>query len=403
MPRRAKSNDDNHIRRNVNSADVEASKWRSQVTADLKALKKRLDELELHTVQHRESVKLLRITSFAESQKDNCCGLVTWAQLVRTSWASRLQCILLMIATIAFGFCALSYFFEARRNELAVWKPIKIDQTIEYGNSEAEYQMPYVYIAFQVTQKDSSSDSMINETLAGIGNAMSYRSNKCSIRYFSHQKRNVVGCEWSLARYEGRPSSSFRFWGYLKIRLDNPTPGNGSFAYSIDLAASDMIFSDSIEVGGFWVSISRDEEPADFSYFIYLDADQPLSNGTSLSYTVDYSEKAVDDNHYFTNSIAWSSELSADGMFRISARPNLRVEYWTEYVAFGYSDWIFGMGGLYNFFAIGFFYTAYYAADRCNDNWSMGILPRFSFIFSNLEMVLWLKHKTLSLYGEKKM
>jgi len=390
--------DDNCVQMGINTIDVETNKWRNQVTSELKVLKKRIKELERHTVWQRESVK--QITSFAESQTDTCCGLSTSVHLVRTSWASRLQCILLMVVIIGFSFCAVSYFLEARRNEHAMWKPMKINKTIEYGTTSTHYEMPYIYIAFKVTYTDSlseMSDILINETLTGIQESQLKRES-CSTKYYSGEQRVFVGCEWLVARYEQLPGTDKLFYGYFSFKLDSPTPDNGSFVWSVILSPADMMFNDSFEVTGFWVSITRDEKLGDFSNFIYLDADKPLSGGTSLWYTVDYTESVLDETHYFTNSIAWSSELVEDdnGMLRISAKPNLRVEYWTEYVAFGYSHWIFGMGGLYNFFALGFFYTAYYAAVCCNDNWSMGILPRLSFVFNNLEMILWIKHNTLS-------
>jgi len=391
MTHRSKVNEDNYCQIDINPDNVET--WRSEVTSDLKSLRKRIEELERQNIKHRESVKL--ITSFAGSKKDNCCGLITSVHILRNSCTARFQCITLLIAITIFSFYAINYFLDARSNENAVWKPLKIDQVIEYGTTEIQYEMPYLYIAFKVSNTERLSDRVINETLSLIEDLF-FRSNRCSIRYFSRQKRTSVGCEYSASHYDGRPSSNFMFWGYVRLKLDNPAPGNGSFVYSVDLPVSNLISRKNIDVSEFWVSITRDEEPADFSNFIYLDAVQPLSNGTSLGYTVDYTESAVDNTDYFTNSIAWISELPSEGVLRITGRPNLRVEYWTEYIAFGYSDWVFGMGGLYNFFAVGFFFTAYRAADCWNDNWSMGILPRFSITFRNLEMIHWLRHKTLS-------
>jgi len=392
MTQTTKTNDDTCFQICLSTIDVETSKWRAEVTSELKALRKRIWALERHNVTQTESLR--QITSFAEGETDKCCGLYTSVHLLKTNWVSRLQCILLLVAIIVFSSCTVSYYFKARSNELAIWKPLKINQTIEYGNTNMQYEMPYVYVAFKITYTDSSSDSIINETLSGIKETQLQHSWICATDYFSSERRSPVGCEWFVARFEARPREN---WGYFRFKLDNPTPGNGSFQYSVVLKASNMIFDDSFEMTGFWVSITRDEKP-DFSKFVYLNAEEPLSGGTSLQYVVDYTETAVDDAHYFTNSIAWSSELPSNGILRIVAKPNLRVEYWTEYVVFGYADWIFGMGGLYNFFAIGFFYTAYYVAACFNDNWSMGILPEFSFIFSNLEMILWLKHITLPVF-----
>jgi len=390
MTHRTKVNEENYSQIDINPDDV--GTWRREVTSDLEALTKRIEELERQNFKQRQSVKL--ITSFAESKKDNCFGLITAAHLLRTSCAARLQCFTLLIVITIFSFCAISFFLDARSNENADWKPVKIDQVIEYGNTEIQYEMPYLYIAFKVSNTERLSDTVINETLSQIENLF-MRSERCSIRYFSSQKRTSVGCEWFAAQYDGRPSSNFMFWGYFKLKLDNPTAGNGSFVYSVDMPVSELISRKNIDVSEFWVSITRDEQPADFSNFIYLDADEPLSNGTSLGYTVDYTESAVDNTYYFTNSIAWVSKLPSDGILRITGRPNLRVQYWTEYISFGYSDWIFGMGGLYSFFCVGFFFTAYRTALCCNDNWSMGILPRFSITHRNLEMIHWLKYKTL--------
>lgn len=391
MTQRTNVNEENDLQIEINPDNVET--WRSEVTSGLKAMTKSIEELKRQNFRHRQSVKL--VTSFAESQKDNCFGILTGAHLIRISCAARLQCITLLIAITTFSFCAITYFLNARSNENAVWKPLKIDQVIEYGNTEIQYEMPYLYIAFKVSNTERLSNTVINETLSLMENLF-LRSERCSIRYFSSQRRTSVGCEWSVAQYDGRPSTNFIFWGYVRVKLDNPTPGNGSFVYSVDLPVSELISRKSIDVNEFWVSITRDEKPEDFSNFIYLDADQPLSNGTSLGYTVDYTESTVDNTFYFTNSIGWLSKLPSDGILRITGRPNLRVEYWTEYVSFGYSDWVFGMGGLYSFFAVGFFLIAYRTALCCNDNWSMGILPRFSIVFRNLEMIHWLKYKTLS-------
>jgi len=379
----------------INLAEEETRKWRSQVTSDLNALKGKLWELDRLTTRHRHSMK--QITSYAEIEEDKCCGLITLAYLVKTSWASRLQLILLLTGIIFFGWYATCYFWEARENERAVWKPLKITQAIEYGNTNMQYEMPYVLIAFSVTYSGNASTSIISETLSGIGASQRRRRSRCTLRYFSSERKGLVECEWSVSRYEGRPTGSMStFWGYFRFKLENPTPANGSFVWSVNLTASDMVFNDNIQIGGFWVSITRDEIPSDFSNFIFLNAESPLANNAGVAYTVDYTETIVNDKHYIANSIAWSSQMSSNGIFQFTARPNLRVESYTEYVVFGYSDWVFGMGGLYNVFAVGFFYAAYYAAVFCNDNyWSMGILPRLSFIFQNFELILWLKHNTL--------
>jgi len=378
----------------INLAEEETRKWRSQVTSDLNALKGKLWELDRLTTRHRQSLK--QITSYAEIDQDKCCGLITFSYLVKTSWASRLQLILLLTVFIVFGWYATSYFYIARENELAAWKPLKITRAIEYGTTDMQYEMPYVLIAFSINNTGTWWKSQ-NEILSEIEASQWRPSGRCSIRYFSKARRDPVKCEDSVSRFEGRPTvSNSTFWGYFRFKLENPSPANGAFVWSVTLNAEKMVLIDNIEIGGFYVSITRDEIPADFSKFIFLNAESPLAVNAGIAYTVDYTETIVDNIHYITNSIAWSTELSSyNGTFRFTARPNLRVESYSEYVVFGYSDWVFGMGGLYNVFAVGFFYAAYYAAVFCNDNWSMGILPQLSFIFQNFEMVLWLKHNTL--------
>jgi len=73
--------------------------------------------------------------------------------------------------------------------------------------------------------------------------------------------------------------------------------------------------------------------------------------------------------------------------------PDIVVEHWEEYVAFGYEDWITGMGGLFSLITFVFFWISYYVAVYFGDGETMGILPIMSFSFYNFEETHWIKRR----------
>merc|ERR1719382_2092415 len=73
------------------------------------------------------------------------------------------------------------------------------------------------------------------------------------------------------------------------------------------------------------------------------------------------------------------------GLVGIEFQGNFMIDHWKEYVDYDYLDWLSAMGGVINLASMFFFWGAYYIAHIFGDDFTMGILPEFSFVFHNLE------------------
>ena len=79
-----------------------------------------------------------------------------------------------------------------------------------------------------------------------------------------------------------------------------------------------------------------------------------------------------------------------DGDIVLNFATSTEVEHWEEYVAFGYTQWMTGMGGLLSITTAVFFWVSYLIAILFGDGIGMGILPGLSFNFSSYEHVHWM-------------
>merc|ERR1719193_1603984 len=109
---------------------------------------------------------------------------------------------------------------------------------------------------------------------------------------------------------------------------------------------------------------------------------------------------------YANFDLTWSQTMKSTAFLREAAGlaledqsillridPDLEVDHWREYVAFSYSDWLTGMGGLFSLITTGFLWSSYGLAVCCGDGISMGILPGLSFNFFSYEESMWIKNR----------
>merc|ERR1719419_602980 len=78
---------------------------------------------------------------------------------------------------------------------------------------------------------------------------------------------------------------------------------------------------------------------------------------------------------------------SYNGLIAYLIRPDLSVEHWKQFIDYGYVEWLMAMGGLSSLCFTGFVFVASLIAMAIGSNFSMGLLPRFSFTFYNYEKV----------------
>jgi len=402
----------------IKLSSLEWKLWKLRVDEDLRNLTKRLLALERN---ERGELKrnITSMQSYTTASEDGLGPLSTWALLIRTNKAAFLQCIWLTVVVITISTFGIIEFLRASDNMRAEFKPEKKFQTIDYRDSKSDkqYRMPYIYLYFACTIKNESvinddfdwSYEEINETLTYLLKSQNYFENSASITYLdedfkiSNQDLPIVEAK---AFYEEPWVFGDMFFGYFRLQLADPNPLLGSFRYAIVINTKELTRGSTIWVNGFFVSVDREISTLTWHKAIYVPSANAIAYGSKISATIDYDEIVVrkwrkGDVNYFDSTLGWYHEeennnYSANwegGEINITFRGNLLIEYWEEYVAYSYYDWISGLGGMLSLASIIFFWGAYYLVVIFGEENRMGILPGISFIFSNLEKIHVIKDK----------
>jgi len=178
------------------------------------------------------------------------------------------------------------------------------------------------------------------------------------------------------------------FFAGVSFKLDDPDPERGFWTMYMSLSFSD--FSKLEHVNGtfnFVLAFSRDDLPGDWNLL-------PTFDEYASWYTVRYGETvhkdlAGSESSYFTSTITENimtegtfSTIVPEGWIMLQIEPDLFVEYWEEYVNYGYIDWFMALGGLISFGITAFLFIAS-KLPKVFKNASLGILPKFSAVYTN--------------------
>jgi len=403
----------------IKYGSLEWKLWKVMLEEDMRNLKKRVSALERNGKDEPErKVELKHTESFATAGEDGLAGLRTCAFLIRSKKAALLQCIWLTIVIVTLATVGIIEFLRASDNMRSEFKPEKKFQTVDYRDSQSDkqYEMPYIYLYFMCfTQSQFANPDLqwsheeINETLAYLLETQNYFENTAEITYMDEDlniENRALPTVEAEAFYEEAWMFGQMFLGYFRLKLADPDPSLGSFQYLISINTEALTRGWTLWVDGFYVSVAREMSVMNWEKTIHVSIDKAIARGSKIRATVDYDERVVRTwqngyINYFTSSLGWYYEEENDnytadrepGELELTFRGNLMIDYWEEYVAYGYYDWLSGMGGMLSISSIIFFWVAYYLAVIFGEKNTMGILPGISFVFSNLETIQVVKER----------
>jgi len=354
--------------------------------------------------------------SFATKGDDGMGGIWTCIELIRSKEVALLQCIWLIICVglfIGFG----SYLFlNAHALEKAKWKSERKVRTIDYAGDDVDHQyvIPYVYLLFQLgIPEDETKDTwlsaeVIDSTVKELLASQNHFENQTGILYLSeisnidemHDTQSQFYPVDAVPVWLPHLVTNESFWAYFRLKLSDPDVGRQWIQFWLTINAAAFSQNGRIPIISFWVYIGRSAPSAEAGTLkdaLYMHTEQAFYGNSSLSFTIDYSEKKMSrdaaDLDWFEFSLAWweskafTPDSETNSIIELEVTTDLKVEYWEEYVEYSYYDWLAAMGGLLSIFSFIFFQVGYVIAVVVGEGYTMGILPELSFTFSNLEMV----------------
>lgn len=382
-----------NMNRTANSEDDD---WRAAVTRDIAELRNRINLLEFRTNDNSEvslnAEKAIDELKHSDLDYSGTASRVHKLTCKRLTPVVALQSFWMFACLVIFLSIGISQFITANANSRSHWKPEKKTLVIDYtvGNPTAQYDMPIFWLTFGFINNSSQwSDEMMNETLTHMlqNHRELYIAN---LTYVHNEKRSkIVDCEADSVHDMGIMDQ--RFWATLGLKCENPGATFGDFYVWISMNM-------------FEFSTLRNVDRVTGLYFI---ADRHLSvwyNGPYLTfdtehhgfYGVEYWEDVVDridgrSYYIFETNLQWQDkqEFGDSGEMLLMVKPDLSVDHWTEYVSYGYVEWLMAMGGLLSVCAAVFFFGASRIALAFDGSAaSMGILPVFSYTFYNYDKVV---------------
>jgi len=311
-------------------------------------------------------------------------------------------------------------FLEAKENEEAEWKPEKKTSTLDYRRAATSgtYEIPYIFLYFRIVlgnglDKVELSDAYwteerINNTLFDIIDIQGWvKGESVSIRYVDADfniKPGELYFEEVVTEYSDFLSFSNIIGGFFRLKLSTPQE-EGMLGFSIPFSGFNPVHNQAtINFQGFYVGLSRDKNKANFAELMHVPVDKTFSTNEVLVYDIDYDEKVIhildsDEPTYYISTEFGGQEVEdildneTYGELQMRFSTSRLVEVWSEYIEYGYTDWITAMGGMLSISSVVFFWGAYFLALILGDRKGMGILPKFYMVFSNYEDILSIKEQ----------
>jgi len=410
--------------------------WKGNVNKDILKLKERISFLE----NNFENTSMLRVNKEKKSEQNNSASpslstsikgevevdsqktvsfadadylgvgyLSALVAIVRSKPYARFQLILLFGCAIVFLWYGNLTLERAITNMQSDFKPEQKDYSINYASSNQvkSYEVPYIYINFFIVVENADKNSI---NMTDLFNQLLQSQDEFNERaMFVYDGIRTV---WPNV-------TPFPFIdGYvplgadcgvhvgLRLKLDEPTPGKKWFmTLSVDFGSIQMIAN--VKLGNAALRISRDENPAELPILLnYNEVDDGKVDVFMIGYKETVTHKYRTNDNFSNFDITWSQTMKSieyftgvanmtleDRSLLLRIEPNLEVDHWKQYVAFSYSDWLTGMGGMFSLMTTGFLWASYGLALFCGDGISMGILPGLSFNFFSYEELMWIKNR----------
>jgi len=356
------------------------------------------------------NIRSQKTESFAESDYLGIGCLSTFVAVARSKIHAKIQFIVLVIFILLFLMYGQSTLYRAIDMEQSDFKPEKKSYSLNYGDSNnfLEYQLPYIYLDFLVILRNTTYES-VNRTILKA-QLLKYLNHFNESIFFRHYDLSVsyprVSLSFLMTGEGVRIGSDFGVYVTFEIKVyESPTRWGWYLYVPVEIDLSSFIkgsFVDSIRFG-----VTRDQYSWEVP--LMLDWDRTVDEMVDM-FMIGFKETITRKHQSFewqsTFDVTWSrtkwtlpyffaaSNITAsDSWLLLQIQPNSEVEHWGEFVAFGYNDWLAGMGGLFSLMTTGFFLTSYHIAKCCGDGISMGILPPLSFNLRSYEEVKWIKNR----------
>jgi len=361
------------------------------------------------------------LDSFATADFMGIEYLPTFITLIKSKRHAQLQLLYLLGCSLLFIYYGVIFFLVAKANEDAEFKPETKRYVINYNSTDEAYEIPYIYIYWYIEVaelfENASEDktAWLNQHGSWLTNQMlesqDHFNNSAVKTYINNSTdyfRDSTGTTANASIDSRLDSDEYGFWGFFKLKLGDPDPAKGSWHLFMLLDVEAMSLNGSVSLEYLFAIISREETPNLDGYKFMLNLGALDDNETVDVFMVRYDETVTHEHggkvtYDVRTTLESASEVpidlleETDGIIASNSEivlyiiPDLEVEHWFEYIAYGYGDWLAGMGGLMSLMTAAFFWVSYYTATYFGNGISMGILPSLSFIFSSYEDVHWIK------------
>jgi len=348
----------------------------------------------------KERIKQKRNSwAILEEQGESFCTFMRWSKTAQFQMGWLLICVSTFIIVGAYE------LLIAIENETASYKPLKVVSSTDYSElSSVQYEMPYVYIIFRVNAPESRGENgnyWTNETISYTLNNMletvDFLNTSIEMGYDYKWNHSWIPSHWEEASVvllgTFTHSAADEIVACFKLKPASPDPNLGSFMLRFSILKNHMTLWDTLDITQVRLSLSRDGPSENYLDHVPLQVDEWEDGyGLSFSYkgTVVKTVNPSSTTHFFTNTgrTYWDPE---NGTVEIVILPDLYVPEWSEYVEFGYTDWLGMMGGFFSLLSVTFLLGSKYLIAKCVEDPLLGILPIVSFPYSNRQLILMLK------------
>jgi len=364
--------------------------WRAAVDSDMRNILNRLYALEKRedVREELELEKRSNLPTFITPAGGLVDRFRFFASQLRSKKSPIFQCVLLLTILVATSSFAYVKFIEAGVNIDAEFKPEYKVKTIDYSDEEndEQYEMPFVFVYFQIS---NSGEEWLNKTRESLLESQNNFQGCCMIQYDSWSEVDPeveVNYVTSKANY---------ITGYFRFKLPDPDPFKGSFRYHIYIKGGPLSAVSEI-ADTLSVYVDREEtslkDPYNFAHITYS-----YTNIGMESLFIAYGEKWTqrwqgDSESDLTYSLVgveepFDHDTWTDGRTVLTFMPDMKVDYWEEYVAYDYYDWMSAMAGILSISITIFFVGSRKLAEIFGEGNTLGLLPKMSMPCNNFVTV----------------
>jgi len=424
---------------NLTHRDGGEDDWKANVEARISDL---VSEIQgMHTARISQFVtkgqlSIVTEKSFATMSSDGCGGCINLLDLVKNRRVAGVQCIWLLLCLSIFIYLGVEQYKRARANTFASWKPLSMNNVIDYGiPGEDQYHTPVFLLRALVTPDDYKDDdeaiALLELMFGSQGEATIAETKQLDVFcMYESESINFSPEMWNIQGYFGENNLWFgmnhltynisrevpllgdnenSFVAGLYIEIDDPNPAKGPWMCGLYMELMFVTFGQMIDISYVQLSASRSKQDVafdplgkfckiefdgkDYFHFTYSEKFINRYDGTIDSSFVEHFETNVDSLF-----LEFDQLLGGLGRAIFQIVPDLQIETWEEFIEYDYIDWILAMGGMVSWISILFFWGAYYLHTFLDKTGrTMGILPMMSFVFMNAEEVQWVKYQLKTL------